>query len=514
MPTLRTRVEARPSPNTTRRTVSKYSAPQPHPRSTATSAPDDDNPPVLKRRKSRRQPSLDTFSVSNPKPRNRISSPLPSAETSTLEVDDDSLDVFEYDLDKDPTEETYVFRNQFYERSPLSALLSARFIHARLSEKIPDLTAVIDELPNGEADPVDEFIEPGAFDSVGPHTPPYVLDSAAVLGNSDPTPAPDYCNLGLEGVALDPFTVPTMDDVINHQLWGSDPEPAIDPSILGNAPLFSPPHPPPPSPRPFRDFHSWKRVRTASPPLIEPALAIQAPPDASRTPREVESDLGGGKAKFYKKGALQIPPHLSNSQRRRTVSAKASESIHISGQLSPSQVASANSPLSEYSAPDFLATGATSTSSLAAPNEATNIVDEDVTVISSGSSSPPRVNRARAAISGKEKNRAGQKGPYRIIAVNELSHCHQCRRATPHPKMQCRACPKLYCISCIVKRCALSCRFQVQPRLDHGLFIEPGITTLNSTNSGRTLIVHPVLIPATAQFAVTREGRSTFRRGT
>ena len=360
---------------------------------------------------------------------------------------------------------------------------------------------------------------------MGPHdsvTPSYVLDPATILGNSDPTPtpAPDYSNLGLEGAAhvLDPFTVLTMDDVINNQPWGPEPEPAIDPSILGNTPVFSQSHLPPSSPTPFRDFHSWKRVRTASPPLTEPALAIQVPPGASasasglstiRTPREVESDLGGGKAKFYKKGTLQTPPHLSSSQRRRTVFAK---TPGISGQVSPAQVASANSTQSEFSAPDFLATSTTSTSSLAAPNEATNIIEEDATVISSGSGSRPRLNRARAATSGKEKNRAGQKGPYRIVAVNEPASCHQCRNSTPHPKMRCRACPKLYCIWCIVKRCAFLCRFQVQPRLDRGLFIEPGITTLNSTNSRRTLIVPHALMPATARAAVTREGRSMFRR--
>lgn len=468
MTTQRARVEAPPLPNPARRAISGHSSTvQPHLQSSKSSAPNNDNLPVLERGKTR--PSLDAFLVSNPKSLHRISLPPASVRASTPRVDDDSLDVFEYDLDRDPTEETYLFRDQFHERSHLSAILSARFIHANF-EKTSDLTAFNDELSNCEGDPVTEFIEPDALGSVGPHdsvTPPYALDSATVLGNSDPTPTPDYCDLDLEGAAhvMDPFTVLTMDDVINRQPWGSDTEPAIDPSTLRSTPVPPQLHPPSSSPTPFRNFHSRKRARTPSPPLAKSALTIRIPPGASastfglstvRSPREVKSDLGGGggKAKFYKKGALQTPPHLSSSQLRRSVSGKTSESIHISRQLSPSQVGSTGSPLSESSASDFLAAGATSTSSLAAPNEATN---EDATVISSGSGSPPRANGARAVTSRKGKDRASQKGPYRIRAVNELSHCHQCRRSTPHPKMRCHVCPKLYCISCIVKRCASPC---------------------------------------------------------
>lgn len=470
MTAQKARVEAPPLPNPARRAISGHSSTvQPHPQSSKSSAPNNDNLPVLRRGRTRHQPSLDTFAVSNPKSQHRTSSPPAPVRASTPRVDDDSLDVFEYDLDKDPTEETYVFRDQLHERSPFSALLSARFIHANF-EKTSDLTAFNDELSNCEGDPVTEFIEPDALGSVGPHdsvTPPYALDSTTVLGNSDPTPTPDYCDLGLEGAShvMDPFTVLTMDDVINHQPWGSDTEPAIDPSILRSTPVLSQLRPPPSSPTPFRDFHSWKRARTPSPPLTKSALMIRIPPvttastfglSTARTPREAESDLGGGggKAKFYKKGALQAPPHLSSSQLRRSVSAKTSEGIHISRQLSPDQVGSTGTPLSESSTSDFLAAGATSKSSLAVPNGAT---DEDATVISSGSDSPPRVSGASAVTSRKGKSRASQKGPYRIIAVNELSPCHQCRHSTSYPKMCCHVCSKLYCISCIVKRCASPC---------------------------------------------------------
>lgn len=477
MPAPRARVEVHPFSSPAKRTVSKsLSTVRPQSRSSQSSISNNDKPPILRKRKVQHHSSLETCAVSNLKPPHRLpSSSASSIEASASRVDRDNLCTLEYDLDKDPTQETYEFRDQFHERSPFSAVLSARFIHAHLFERLSDSTTPNDELMSNEGDLVTEFIEPAALVSVGPHdaiSPSYPLGSATVPGNPDPTPIPDYCDLGLEGAThtTDPFTVLTMDDIINYQPWGPDAETMIDPSVLGDTPAFSESRFLSPAPTPFRDFHSWKRACTPSPPLTRPALTVRVPPRASastsgsnpaQTPGDVEGNLGGGKAKFYKKGALQTPPHLINSQRQRSVSAKTSESIRISRRLSPGQMTSTDSPITEFSVSDLLANGVTPTSSIATPSEAANTVDEDVTVISSGSGTPPaRANGTKMITARKEKRSAGQKGPYRIIAVNETAHCHQCRRSTPHPKMHCCACPKLYCILCIVKRYALPCQFK------------------------------------------------------
>jgi hypothetical protein len=164
---------------------------------------------------------------------------------------------------------------------------------------------------------------------------------------------------------------------------------------------------------------------------------------------------------------LQIPPYLSNSQRRRSVSMKMTESTHISRHPSPDQVGSTeiNSPLTEPSGSDLLVSGITSTSSIATPSEATSTVDEDATAIGGWSGTPPpRVNIIKTATARKKQSSIDQKGSYRIIAVNESTNCHQCRRTTPHPKMRCCACTKRYCILCIVKRCVPPCWSQVPPR--------------------------------------------------
>jgi len=446
MPMSRVRGGVRPSPNTANKAISKSSSTVPlQSRSSQFfSISNDDEPPVLKKRRTHRHTSLDARTVLNP----------------------DSLSMLEYDLDRDPTQEAYEFHDQFHERSPFSAILSARFIHAHLFERISDSTVFNDDRTNSEGDLVTEFIEAAALSSVGPHDeagPSFALDPAEALGNTDPTPS--YGGLGLEDAVhvADSFTVPTMDDVINHQQWWPETQTVIDPSLLGNTPAFSEPCSPSPAPTQFRDVHLRKMSRTPSPPLSQSALTVRIPSltssasgsNSAQTPRDYEGNPGGGKAKFYKKGALQAPPHLSNSQRRRSVSVKTAGSIHISHHPSPYRLASAelNSPLTELS----LASGFMSTSSIATSSEVANALDEDATGIGSGSGTPPRVNGTATATARNQKSNTDRRGPYRIVAVNESTNCHQCRRTTPYPKMRCRTCAKNYCILCIVKRCAFPC---------------------------------------------------------
>lgn len=382
--------------------------------------------------------------------------------------------MLEYDLDRDPTLQAYEFSDRFHERSPYSAALSARFIHPHLFERLWGSKATGDEFTNGGADPVTEFTE---VVGLGPLvTPSYVLEPAEVFGGSGPTPS-GYGDLDLDGPVhvADPFTVRTLDDVINERQWGPEVETVIDPLFLGGTPTF--PEPRPPSPAPFRDFHSWKRARTPSP--HRDTSAVQS---TSRTPastsgsdfvgtlRDPGGNLGGGKARFYKKGALQIPPHLSNSQHRRSVSAETTESTRTNRHRPPDQVASADigSPLTEFSVSDLL--GA-SLSSTVTHSEATTTVDEGATMISGWSRTPSRVNSIKTATARKQKRSTDQKGPYRIVAVNERTNCHQCRRTTQHPKMSCRACVKQYCILCIVKRCAGLCWSKIRSYLSPTLYL-------------------------------------------
>ncbi|KAF9645314.1 hypothetical protein BDM02DRAFT_596360 [Thelephora ganbajun] len=469
MPTSRAHVEVRPFPNPTNRAISKsFSAVPPQPRSSQPlSISIDDKSSVSKKRKTHYHTSLDTYKVLNPKSPHRLSfSPASSVKVSTSQVDPGSLSTLEYDLDRDPTQEAYEFHDQFHERSPFSAILSARFIHAHLFERLSDSTTLNDELTDSEGDLVTEFIEPAAMSSVGPHdevSPSYALDSAKALGNSDISPGYGDPDLGRAVHVTDPFTVLTMDDVINHQPWGFDAETVIDPSLLGGTTTFSEPRSPSLAPTPFRDFHSWKRTRTPSPPLTHSVPTILIPlrtsastsgSNSAQTLRYSQGNLGGGKAKFYKKGTLQTPPHLSNSL-RRSVSGKTTENTHNGRHLSSDQMAPAemDSPLTELSTSNLFVSGTTSTSSIATPSEAANAVGEDATVIDSGSDTPPpRGGSIKTSIARKQKCGTNNKGPYRIIAVNESTHCHQCRRTTPHPKMHCYACTKHYCILCIVKR--------------------------------------------------------------
>ncbi|KAF9779891.1 hypothetical protein BJ322DRAFT_348629 [Thelephora terrestris] len=248
----------------------------------------------------------------------------------------------------------------------------------------------------------------------------------------------------------------TMDDIINYQPWGPSIETMIDPALLSGTPAFSEPRFPSPAPAPFRDFHSRKRPRVHSPPPVHPALRIRIPPastsqsNSAKSVRDSEGNSGGGKAKFYRKGTLQTPPHLSNSQGQRSVSAKTTPSTHVSRHLSPDHAL--DSPLTELSAWGPLASGTASTSSVALSSGMANIVDDDTTFINSDSGTPPRVTSAKATTSQNRKRSTNTEGPYRIVAVNENAFCHQCRRSSLHPKMSCRTCAKLYCILCIVKR--------------------------------------------------------------
>jgi hypothetical protein len=469
---------ARPLPNPTTGTIYKsLSIVPPQPRhGQFHSIPNNGKPSVQKKRQTHHT-SLGARTISNPKsPHPQLSfSKAPSVKTSAPRVDPDGLTTLEYDLDRDPTQQAYEFRDLFHEPSPFSAMLSARFIHAHLFERLSDSTAPNDEPTNSEGDLVTEFIEPAALNSTSPHnttSPSYALNSAEMFGNSDPTPGCDDIDLEGAGHIPDPFAVPRIDDVIDNQSWGPDAETTINPSLLGGATAFSEPRFHSPAPTPFRNFHSQRRTRTSSPPLTRSVLTVRIPTRVSgsnfvQTSRDTEGNLGGGKAKFYKQGALQAPPYLSNSQRRRSVSAKTTESTHTSRRSSLDQVASAeiNSPLTELSASDMLANEVPS--SIMTPSEATNPVDGDFTVIDSWSRTPsPRDESIKTSTTRKKKSGTDQKGPYRIVAVNESTNCHQCRNTTPHPKMHCRTCAKRYCIMCIVKRCASLCWFQVHPRLD------------------------------------------------
>jgi len=467
------RAEIRPFPNpATRATYKSPSTVAPRSRSSQSFSVSDDKPPVSKRRKTHHHHlSLDAHTVSNHKPSHRPSSsrPTSSVEVPASWVDPDSISTLEYDLDRDPTQQAYEFSDRFHERSPYSAALSARFIHPHLFERLSGSIA-----SNDEFDPVTESTEAVALGSVGPHdvvNPSYTLGPAEVFGSSGSVPS-GYGDLDLEGPvhAADQFPVPSLDDVINEQ---PDVETVTGPLFLGGTLAF--PEPRPPSPTPFRDVHLWKRARTSSPPLVQSASAI---PSTSRTPastsgsdsvgipRDSGGILGAGKAKFYKKGTLQVPPHLSNSQHRRSLSAGTAESIRTNRYPPPDQVAPTeiDSPLTEFSASDWLAGGITSVSSAATPSKSTSTVEEGTTVINGWSSAPPRVNDTKRPTVGKQKRSAGQKGPYRVVAVNESTNCHQCRRTTPKPKMSCRACAKQYCILCIVKRCASLYRFKF-PRI-------------------------------------------------
>jgi len=452
--------EVRPFPNPTARATHKSpSTVSPRSRSSQSFPVSNDEPPISKRRKTHHHHiSLNARTVPNHKPSHQPSSsrPTSSAEAPASPVGPDNLSTLEYDLDRDPTQQAYEFSDRFHEGSPYSAALSARFIHPHLFERLSGSIASNDEFTSMKVDPVTEFAETAALGSVGPHdvvTPSYTLEPAEVFGSSGSVP-PGYGDLDLEVPVhvTDPFTVRTLDDVINERQWGPDVETVIDPVFLGGTPAF--PEPRSPSPMPFRDFHSLNRTDPSSPPPVQSASAI---PSTSRTLASTSlSDSGGipggGKARFYKKGTLQVPPHLSNSQHRRSLSAGTAEDPHPPpDQLAPAEM---DSPLTEFSASDLLAGGITSVSSTATPSGVTGTLDEDTTVINGWSGSPPRINNTKRATAGKQKRGAGQKGPYRIVAVNESTNCHQCRRTTPHPKMSCRACTKHYCILCIVKRCA------------------------------------------------------------
>ena len=141
---------------------------QPPPPSTSSASPapsflipTSHKPPVSRKRKVHQRTSLDVRNVSNKRPR-RLPVSLAISETLTAREGFDDLPVLEYDLDRDPTQEVYEFRDQFHERSTLSAMLSAR--------------------------------------------------SVGVFGS--PHPPPGYCDLDCGGSAhvTDQFIVPTLDD--------------------------------------------------------------------------------------------------------------------------------------------------------------------------------------------------------------------------------------------------------------------------------------------------------------
>lgn len=355
----------------------------------------------------------------------------------------------------DPTEDVYEVHHQFHERSPHFAMLSARFIHAHLSNRLSGSATSNDELITSTGDLMTEFIEPAAIGSVGPHhevTPSYSVNSVEIFGDSPPPPGGGGLDLEDTVQVTDPFAVLTMDDVINQPS-------AIDPSVLGGTSAFSETLSPSLGSTTFRDFPLWEKAQVPPSPL-NTALAIRVPPhpstsgsNSAKTLGESVGNLGGGKAKFYKKGTLQTPPHLSNPQSRTSWSAKVAPSTYAGRYPSPDQIVSQrmDSPLTEFSVPDLLANGTASTSSVATPSEAADAVEEEST--DGGSSTSPRLTSVKTATAREQKRRMNEKTPYRIIAVNEKSYCHQCRNSTTHPKMHCRACPKHYCIMCIVKRC-------------------------------------------------------------
>ena len=311
-----------------------------------------------------------------------------------------------------------------------------------------------------------EFMEPAAMESVGPHdevTPSYVVGSTEVLRDSR---SPDFGDLDLEDPvqAVDPFAVMTMDDVINHQPWGPDAETMIDPSLLGGAPTFPEPRCPSPAPTPFRNFPS----RTPASPS-PPTSTIQIPLHTSasglnstQTTESFESNSGRGKAKFYKKGALQAPPHLSNSRNRGS-----DVSTKVSPPPPPQRMGSMeiNSPLTELTASDSFVNGAPFTSPIASSSESAYRTGEDGTVIGNESSASPHSTNNRTAALRKWQN--SKKVPYRTAAANKRTFCHQCRNATTNPKMECRACKKRYCILCIIKRCAQLCQLRVHSSLNY-----------------------------------------------
>lgn len=464
-----------------------------------------DKPSVAKKPKTHHHAPLDANNTPNPKSQPRPSPPA-ILEASTSRADPEDLPIFEYDLDRDPTEEVHRVFVQFHERSIYSIMLSARFTHIHPFLKSSSAMALNDELADREGDLVTEFIEPAAIGSVGPHhgvTPSCSVTSAEALGNSHLSPGSG--DLDLEGTIHDPFAVMTMDDIINQPS-------AINPSLLGGAPAFSEPRSPSPAPTPFRNLHLRMKPPTPLPHLTQPSLTIRVP---SRTPtsgpnsagihRDIIGNPSGGKAKFYKKGTLQTPPHLSNSQSRRSRSAKAAPSTHSSRFPTPDQIICPDSPLTEFSGSGFLAAGTASTSSIDAFSEVANTVDEEFTVISSGSSAqPPRVAGTKKATPLKQKR--ADKGPHRTTAVNESIFCHQCRNKNPYPKMHCCNCTRSYCIMCIVKRCVPPCWLQVHP----GLYfvLNPGITISNSSSSRKISIVPLASTNATALIAVKEEGRS------
>ena len=468
-----------------------------------------DKPPVSKKPKTHHHAPPSARNSLNPKSRDR--SPLlatSGALTSLVELDD--LPVLKYDLEKDPTEEVYEFPDQFHERSPYSAILSARFIHAHLFERPPGSTASNDEPTSSEVDLVTEFIEPEAIGSVGPRqeaTPSYSVDSAEGLRNSHLSSRSG--NSGLEDNVhfTDPFAVMTMDDVINQP-------PAIDPSLLGGTPAFSDLRSPSPALLTFRDFHLQKKTPKYPPSSGHLALKVGIPTHTSTSGSNSAKTLGdpmgnpsGGTAKFYKNGELQTPPHLSNSQSRGSRSAKATPSAYPRRYPSPE----IDSPLTELSAWGMFGNGTASTSSIMRPSEEASTTDEDATVISNGSSTPPpRV--IKTATARKQKGSANQKGPYNIVAVNESSYCHQCRRSTSHPKMQCHACPRRYCILCIVKRCIPPCWLPVHLGLD--FIFTLGITISSFTSSRRISIAPLASTNATALPVATRGRNFMLRHGT
>jgi hypothetical protein len=490
----RVRAGAGPALHSTKKAIYKpFTALPQSPSRQPFSTSSNDKPPASKKQKVHHHAPPD---ASNSKSQRRSLLPAtPGASTSRVDLD--GLPVLEYDLDKDPTEQVYVFQDHFQERSPHSAILSARFIHAHLFKRPPCSTASGDELTNSEVDLVTEFIEPAAIGSVGPHdevTPSYSVDSADVLGSSHPSSGSG--NFGLGGTAhltADPFALMTMDDVINQP-------PAIDPSLLGGTPAFSEPRSPSPTLTTFRDFRSQKKAQTPPP---HPALKIRVPgglastsgSNSAKTSGDPVGNLGGGTAKFYKNGELQTPPYLSNSQNQRSRSAKATLSIHP-GCYSSLEV---DSPLTEFDSSDMLTNIAASTSSIATHSGEVDTADEEATVISNRSSTPPP-RPTKTTTARKQKSSTNQKGPYRTAAVNESSNCHQCRRTTTHPKMKCRTCTKHYCILCIVKRCVPSCWLYVHPGLD--CILELGIMISNSTSSRRISIVPLASTDATALPAV------------
>jgi hypothetical protein len=323
------------------------------------------------------------------------SSPTPHSqpfEALDSDVDASDLPVLAYDLDNDPTAETYeipAYPN--YPNDEISEHLSARFVTGHIIGRICKVES--DEEPGDAV--LNEFFESSAIASEGPGnevTPSDAFRSAEAPW--DWLSAPNYGDLSLEDTVpvTDLRSIMTMDEIINQQPWGPNPDISIDTALLRMTPVFLEPCSPTPAP----SFAS-------SPDFHPRPLTIRIP------------------ARHARLQSVGASPHSLESKSRRSTSAKTTSSIPA-GDCLPSDPVP-DSPLTELSASGPTVGGSALTLSIASTSEVANMVDGH----GSDSDAPvPRVTSTETTSLQERTGSANAEGPYRNVKLSKPTSCHQC----------------------------------------------------------------------------------------